>query len=88
MSDGLNEIRTALKNNSVIIGKDEVLKAMKNGTLLKVFLASNASKAMIDEVKYASELSGVDMGILSIPNDELKVICRKQFLISTIGIKK
>ena len=88
MTDGLTEIRNALKKGTTIIGKDECIKAIKNGTLLKVYMASNVSKAMEEEITYASELSGVDFEKITIPNDELKVVCKRQFLISTIGIKK
>ena len=47
MVDDMTEIRNALKNDTMIIGTDVVMKELNKGSLVKVFLASNVSPKAI-----------------------------------------
>jgi ribosomal protein L30E len=88
MADDMTDVRNALKNNTIIIGKDNVMKEMKKGGLLKVFLASNVSDKMEKDMSKYAKLAEVPVAKLSLPSDELKVVCKKQFLVSILGIRK
>ena len=88
MTDSINEIKNALKKNLLIIGQDRVSKMIKNKTLSKVFMASNSSEAMKTEVSRFADSASIPLEVLDLPNDELSVLCKKQFLISVLGIKK
>jgi len=82
------DIRKLLTTKKIILGEDEVLKHARNGTLAKVYYASNANKIVIaDLLKYA-KLSGFEVLDTKVPNDDLGTVCKKPFSISTIGILK
>lgn len=83
----VDEIKKLLKSKVLIIGADRVLKALKKKELAKIFLASNASEALVKDVEYYASLSKVEVEKLDLPNDELGVVCKKPFSISAIGMK-
>ncbi|HLC96894.1 MAG TPA: ribosomal L7Ae/L30e/S12e/Gadd45 family protein [Candidatus Nanoarchaeia archaeon] len=78
----MDEIKKLLKTDKLIVGTKETLKALRNGTLAKIFTSSNCKT---DLSKYSQH---VPVTQLSIPNDELGVLCKKQFSISMIGMRK
>jgi len=84
----LDEIKKSLKSDNMIFGADKVLKALRKKELEKIFLASNTPAALMSDVKRYTELTGTQLEVLPIPNDELGVVCKKPFSISTIGLKK
>jgi ribosomal protein L30E len=84
----VDEIKKMLKSKVLIIGADRVLKALKNKELAKVFIASNAPESFVKDVDYYATISKVEVEKLSIPNDELGVVCKKPFSIASIGMKK
>jgi len=83
----IDEIKKQLKSKVLIIGADRVLKALKKNELVKIFLASNASAELVNDIDYYSSLSRVEVEKLDIPNDELGVVCKKPFSIAVIGMK-
>jgi large subunit ribosomal protein L30e len=84
----IDEIKKSLKSENMVIGADKVLKALRKKELEKIFLASNAPAALMSDVKRFAELTGTQLELLAVPNDELGVVCKKPFSISTIGLKK
>ncbi|MFP4112304.1 MAG: ribosomal L7Ae/L30e/S12e/Gadd45 family protein [Candidatus Woesearchaeota archaeon] len=88
MADEITEIRNALGKDTLVIGNDRVLKLLKNDKLSKVLLSSNVSEEMETEINTYAKIANVPVVKLDIPNDEIKVMCKKQFLISVLGILK
>ena len=88
MADEVTEIRNAISNDSLIIGNDRVLKMLKNDKISKVLLSSNISEELEKEINTQAKIADTPVIRLKIPNDEIKVLCKKQFLISVLGIKK
>ncbi len=84
---GIKEISEALEGDKVIIGTERTLKALKKGELKKVFLSSNTSSEVIEDVEKFAQLSGVEVVRLEHPNDELGALCKKPFSISVLGLK-
>ncbi|MGV8086389.1 MAG: ribosomal L7Ae/L30e/S12e/Gadd45 family protein [Candidatus Woesearchaeota archaeon] len=82
------DIRKLLTTKKIILGEDEVLKHARNGTLAKVYHATNTNKLVVTDLQKYSKLSGFEVLDTKIPNDELGTICKKPFSISTIGILK
>ena len=41
-----------------------------------------------NDISHYAKLAKVDVAKLKLPNDELGVLCKKQFLISVLGIAK
>ena len=79
----MKEIDEALKQKNLVIGSERVLKLLRADKLKKVLVAKNCKDEVMEEIKRYS--SDVDVVELDVPNDELGVMCKKQFSISVIG---
>jgi large subunit ribosomal protein L30e len=86
--DELNEIKKLVKEGNIIIGTKDTLKRLKTGKLAKVWMSVNVpSDVKEDFVKYAA-MNDVQLVSLSVPNDELGIICKKQFSVSVLSLAK
>ena len=81
-------IKDALVDKRLVIGYEATLKALKRSNLVEVFVASNLPKAKLEELKHLCEVGGVKFEQLKLNNEELGFLCKKQYLISTLGIRK
>jgi ribosomal protein L30E len=88
MADEIAEIKIALKNDTLVVGKETVLKQLKTGKVSKVLLSSNISEDMKSEIEVFAKFSKTPVIVLDVPSDELKVVCKKQFLVSVLAIRK
>lgn len=77
-----DEIRKNLGSDKMLIGKNTVLKAVRQGKVKKVFLAKNTA----DELKNDLSKSGCEVESLELRNDELGTLCKKPFAVSVIGV--
>lgn len=84
----VDEIKKMLKSGNLIIGAERTVKALRNDELTKIFLASNAKESLVKDIEHYAAIAKVEVEKLTIPNDDLGVICKKPFLISCIGLKK
>lgn len=87
MADAISEIKKGIKEKKVVIGTEQAIKQLKLGKLQKVFLTSNCPQSVRKDIAHYSKLSSCKTEVLSVPNDELGVVCKKQFSISVLGIK-
>ncbi len=83
-----DQLRKLIEDRKVTIGTAATTKLLKSDGLKRVLLASNASQATKDALHRYQALTGVDTEELTVPNDELGVMCKKPFSISVLGIKK
>ena len=83
-----DEIKKLLKTDKLIMGKEETIKALKTGSVTKVFLAENCDASIKDDVDYYAGLANVTVEQLEMKNDELGDYCKKPFSISVIGFRK
>jgi ribosomal protein L30E len=88
LKSGLDELRKNLKTKKLVFGTDRALKLLKQGRLVKIFIASNASKEIKEDCVYYSGLSGVELENLDIQNDELGILCKRPHAITVIGLLK
>ena len=84
----IDEIKKEIKIGKLVIGTRSSLKELKNGKLRKVFLSSNCPDNIKTEVHKLGQVFSTEIEVLTVPNDELGTICKKQFSISIIGEKK
>ena len=84
-SKNISEIKKSLKEGKMIIGTERTMKGLRQGKLEKVYLSSNCSEDVKNDIKHYSQLSNVNVVELSQPNEELGVICKKTFSISVLG---
>ena len=82
------ELKKILKGQSVIVGTERTLKELKRGNVERVFVTSNCPASVEEDIDYYTRLSHVEKVKLSLPNEELGVICKKPFSISVVSLLK
>ncbi|MFH1850279.1 MAG: ribosomal L7Ae/L30e/S12e/Gadd45 family protein [archaeon] len=87
ISEEVKAIREALKQKKAVIGAKSTLKKLKLGKLSTVYLSSNCPEDMIKDIGHYGKLAKTSIKQLTHNNEELGVICKKEFLISVLGIK-
>jgi len=83
-----NDIKKELKTRKIVIGTKEVMKNLKLNKIEKIYLASNCNDNSKKELEYYSKLLKIPIMMLKQPNDELGLICKKQYFISMLGVLK
>ncbi len=86
LNDPLGLLRAKLLTQEVIIGKERALKALQQGKLSAVLLARNCPETMRADVEYYAKLTKTPFVILEQSNEEVGILCKKNFLISIVGI--
>ncbi len=82
------DIKKDLKTRKIIIGTKVVMKNLKLNKLEKIYIALNCNESSEKELEYYSKLLKIPVIKLKQPNDELGVICKKQYSISMLGVLK
>lgn len=85
MSD---EIKKMLGTKRLIIGTDRTLKHLRSGDVEKIFLSNNCPKTLKEDINHYSAQGGVKVVELSVPNEELGVLCKKPFPVSVVSVLK
>ena len=80
----VEDIRKGLERKKIILGTDRVIKNLKLGKIVKVYLSSNCPDDVKEEVKRYK----VEVVELKQPNDELGALCKKQFSVSVLGVSR
>jgi ribosomal protein L30E len=74
------------KGNKLVFGTDRSIKLLKNDKLERIYLAGNCKEDVKESVNhYKGETEIVELKEM---NDEIGVVCKKQFSISVIGLSK
>ncbi len=81
----MEDLKKALQENKVIIGTDRVLKRLRIGKIKKVFVASNCPQILREDIKHLAKLHKIEVAETKEDNEQLGVICKKQFSISVLG---
>jgi large subunit ribosomal protein L30e len=82
------EVRELTGTDKLVIGTNETLKLLKQDSLAKVYLASNAPGETKDDVERYATMSGVDVEELDATNEDLGVLCRKPFKVAVAAKKE
>jgi ribosomal protein L30E len=84
-SDEIQELKKELQSGTALIGKERVLKALRARKLKKVYFASNNPDKVMMEPYIA--LGQVEVVALGQTNEELGILCKKNFFVSVVGIE-
>ena len=84
----LTDIKKELKTKKIVIGTKIVIKNLRINKLEKIYIASNCNESSKKELEYYSKLLKIPVIKLKQLNDELGVICKKQYSISMLGVLK
>ncbi len=82
----IQEIKELVSKGNAIIGRKSVLSSLKNGTVKQIFLAKNIPKELEEDAKYYAKISGIEVTKLEQDNEELGILCKKNFFIAIIGV--
>ena len=86
--DELNDIKKLVKTRKLIIGTDNTLNKLKNNNIGKIWLSSNVPKDVKADILKYSKINNVEIIGLDMPNDELGILCKKQFSVSVASVVK
>lgn len=80
-----DKIKKLLKDGKAVIGADRVKKMLRQNKLDRVYLAANAGEEAAESIMHYAKLLNIPVVRLEQPNDELGVVCKKQYSISVLG---
>ena len=83
----LVDLKTSLQEGRALFGKEQVMKALKQGTLAKVFMSSNIPSDVKEDLNRYAAMGGTKVFQLKQDNEEIGVLAKKNFFISVIGVK-
>jgi len=86
--DSINEIKKLIKTDRLVIGTENVVKAINENKIEAVYLSSNCPADTIESIEHYAGMVKTAVIRLDVPNDELGIICKKMFSISVLGIIK
>ena len=84
--DAGKSIRTAVDTGKVILGERETLRAVKNGDVKLVILASNCPSALKEELMFCTKISSVHVYEYPGSSRELGSACGKPFTVLMLGV--
>ena len=87
-TDPTAEIRKLLTAKKVVIGTKQTIAGLRKGTITRVLIATNCDKKTKELLAYYQHLTNIDLIQLDISNEDLGIMCKKQFAISVLGITK
>ena len=81
----LAELREALKKEKMNFGAGSTIKSLKNGKVKTVFISSNCPENIKKDVEHYCKISKAKLIKLKQPNDEIALICKKNFPVSVVS---
>ena len=87
---GEKDIKQALKEGKLLMGRTEVVRAMKRGSLVSVFCPSNCPPDLLRELEHGAALSKGKLEVQKFTGNSARLgqSCGKPFNITVLGIKK
>ena len=79
------KLKKALKEKKLVFGAQRTLKLIKNGKVGEVFIAKNCPERTKKTLEHYCNLSGIKLNKINKDNEEVGVICKKPFSISSIN---
>ena len=81
----MKDLKAKLQDGKTIIGKERVLKHLREKSLAKVFLASNCPQDLREEVVNLAKMAKVPVVELALNNEEFGLFCKKNFFIAVLA---
>jgi len=88
LENDMKDLKVKLQDGRTVVGKDRVLKHLREKKLAKVFLASNCPKDLKEDVVNFARMAKVPVIELALNNEELGLFCKKNFFITVLGTKE
>jgi ribosomal protein L30E len=84
----MTDIKKLVKEETIVYGTEQAFKHLKKGDATKVLISSNCPEDLKVQITQLAEIAKAEVEQLDIPNDELGVVCKKQFAISVLAVLK
>ena len=84
--EALAELRKHVQGGKLVLGTEETVKLLKLNKLARVFVAANCPEPVKADIRHHCTASDCELVELSVPNDELGVLCKKPFSVAVVGI--
>ncbi len=81
----LEELKKAIKEKKLTFGTNQTMRKLRLGKLNTVFLASNCSSKVRDDIKHYAKLADAKVIELEIPDDEIGIICKKRHSVAVLS---
>jgi len=81
----MKDLKVKLQDGKVIIGKERVLKNLREKNLAKLFLASNCPRELKEDLVNLAKFVKVPVIELTLNNEELGLFCKKNFFIAVLA---
>lgn len=85
-NDPIAEIKKYSEEKKLVLGQEEVVKALRNKKLVKVYLASNCPDLTKKQMERYGQLANVPIEAVEKSNEELGILCKKPFFVSVLGV--
>ena len=86
LNKDIEDLKKNVKDKNVTIGTDRVVKALQIGTLEKVYVASNCPTGVYEDIGHLTKVADIPLIQIELNNEELGVLCKKNFFIAVIGV--
>ena len=80
------EIRKAIDDGKAILGAKRTMKLLRQGKLKQVYLTSNVSDHVRDDIEHLCTISNVQIDTIEMTNKELGVLCKRPFVVSVLSV--
>lgn len=84
-SEELKQLKSQLLSGKVVVGMDCVMKNLKSGVLKRIFIASNCRQDVREDLHHYAKLQDVEVVDVDLSNEELGILCKKNFMVSVVG---
>lgn len=85
--EAIAKIKKALEEQRIVIGYQETVEAVNDGTATEVHVAKNTPADKLTTLRDLAGLKEIPVNMLELGNDEVGVICKKPFSISVLSLK-
>lgn len=82
------KLEEAIDKGKVIFGRKEVEKALREGKIEEVVIAGNCPSEFREAIESVAKDFGVKVTVFQGDNFELGIKCKRQHLVSVVGIVK
>ncbi|MBI4983024.1 ribosomal L7Ae/L30e/S12e/Gadd45 family protein, partial [Candidatus Woesearchaeota archaeon] len=88
LSSVVENVMSSVQEGKAVIGAERVIKGTRGGMVQKIFLASNCPQKIKDDLVYYAKLTSIPVIELKYNNEEMGILCKKNFLVSVAGLTK
>jgi len=82
----LKSLQSLAQARKLIIGSDRVLKELRKGGLKKVLMAKNCPTQQKQDILQYARMMEIPVVAIEQNNEELGVLCKKNFFVAVVGI--